>query len=689
MLGDTVRHFANVTEQAADRSQVCCAHMNLMKLTNGFETGGPDGKDENGYPTVDGIPGGSLGGRGLCKILDIPHSYAGRVPWSGSFRFYWRGGGQLRSNVMPDIDTDANTYPALSIRGGQTWFYQDFTWEPKRPKQTSNVQVMAPPATGQMFHDMAIVHSRHIADWESGLNIPPELVELCAKFDGLLRFMTHIAANLLSNVGDPEERYVTTDHANFTKGEHEDLSSGKFKIKTWPIECLVELCNRSRQGMWYNLPVDITDDRVRSLMTYIRDHLDPDLEIWLEYGNELWNSAQGFQNFGWCREAGKAKFPSIPEGNSFSLISNWAAYRINRIAPLVEAVFSGSGRSAKWVMGASATGATDYGGQLYFPTHAPLEPDWDVAYAPAQLFNFYAVGMYFGGLGGEMADWLDSQHGREILPKVRWYESAFAGADTNGYTALGRNTFPRPIGTLDNPAVRTDVPVNHTIFVGHGASDYAQETGDSTVGQVYLTPDGSSPDETSLWRIDRSADPVALQFNMESYTGTTLGWVTVLTWEPGTQPPTLRDMSLSAQILAFGDDDGWNGQLHKAKKIRIDNHVDLIAMWGSSMQLVAYECGVGDDGTGTDVGDTSDRFAFEIHYGDHERVMYEWYRAFIAHANSKGVHAMAWYKLTSRDHWEPGVAPSGDSRGLIRRLPLPKPDSLLPLKLRAVLGPSL
>jgi hypothetical protein len=55
------------------------------------------------------------------------------------------------------------------------------------------------------------------------------------------------------------------------------------------LEYLVELCNRLRCDGWFCLPVRGTNDCFKQYAAYIRDHLDPCLKAYFEFGNECWN----------------------------------------------------------------------------------------------------------------------------------------------------------------------------------------------------------------------------------------------------------------------------------------------------------------------------------------------------------------------------------------------------------------
>jgi hypothetical protein len=64
----------------------------------------------------------------------------------------------------------------------------------------------------------------------------------------------------------------------------------------YPWEYMIMLANAGHHDMWINVPVDADDDYVRQLATLIKlgnattPGLDPDLHVYVEYSNEVWNS---------------------------------------------------------------------------------------------------------------------------------------------------------------------------------------------------------------------------------------------------------------------------------------------------------------------------------------------------------------------------------------------------------------
>ena len=56
------------------------------------------------------------------------------------------------------------------------------------------------------------------------------------------------------------------------------------------VEYMVDLCNELHENMWVNMPVGSDSTYLTNFATYVKDNLDPGLKVYVEYGNEVWNS---------------------------------------------------------------------------------------------------------------------------------------------------------------------------------------------------------------------------------------------------------------------------------------------------------------------------------------------------------------------------------------------------------------
>ena len=56
------------------------------------------------------------------------------------------------------------------------------------------------------------------------------------------------------------------------------------------LEYIIDLSNRLEKDVWIHIPHLADDNHVTQLATKLRDELDPDLHIYVEYSNEVWNT---------------------------------------------------------------------------------------------------------------------------------------------------------------------------------------------------------------------------------------------------------------------------------------------------------------------------------------------------------------------------------------------------------------
>ena len=60
-------------------------------------------------------------------------------------------------------------------------------------------------------------------------------------------------------------------------------------------EHAIDLCNEMGKELWLNVPHAADATYIENLATLMRDRLNPNLRVWVEYTNETWNTAGGFK----------------------------------------------------------------------------------------------------------------------------------------------------------------------------------------------------------------------------------------------------------------------------------------------------------------------------------------------------------------------------------------------------------
>lgn len=115
-------------------------------------------------------------------------------------------------------------------------------------------------------------------------------------------------------------------------------------------EYLVSLANVTRIDPWFCIPHKADDQYVRNLATLIHDNLDPDLEVYVEYSNELWNWM--FEQTHYCLDQGTALGLDADDGNAKD---KFVLKRSVEIFTIFEEVFGEDrGRIVKIISGQSA-----------------------------------------------------------------------------------------------------------------------------------------------------------------------------------------------------------------------------------------------------------------------------------------------------------------------------------------------
>jgi hypothetical protein len=168
-----------------------------------------------------------------------------------------------------------------------------------------------------------------------------------------------------------------------------------------PIEDLVELCNVSGLPGWFCIPIYATDDFVTQFAQYLVAHYTP-ATVYFEYGNEIWNTANGFPNTTRVSKWGDVTFSGIGSG-SFANSSGWYGYRMAQCAALIRNVFAAAGQSSKvkiilacWgTAGNNTTDITNYNENKRFQnaSFAALRG----ANAPILSADIVAYGYYYQG----------------------------------------------------------------------------------------------------------------------------------------------------------------------------------------------------------------------------------------------------------------------------------------------------
>ena len=115
-------------------------------------------------------------------------------------------------------------------------------------------------------------------------------------------------------------------------------------------EYAIDLANAVHKDVWVNIPIAASDDYVRSLAALLRDRLAPDLNIYVEYSNEVWNTF--FNQYQYNLDLAKAEVAANPSSdlkfNGATSPDTWAnrryARRAKQVSDNFRAAWTGAGQ---------------------------------------------------------------------------------------------------------------------------------------------------------------------------------------------------------------------------------------------------------------------------------------------------------------------------------------------------------
>ena len=235
------------------------------------------------------------------------------------------------------------------------------------------------------------------------------------------------------------------------------------------VETMVELANQTKSNPWFTMPHQASDEYVGQFAQYVKDNLDSDLKVYLEYSNETWNWR--FEQTKWIDERAKQEFAPTLNKN------DWYSRRTTEIVQIWEEAFD---REAERVIGIMAGQAANVS-----LLEQALQYRWsDVSLSHAETgIDAIAIAPYFG-------NYLGSPENRaEILT---WIQSA-DGGKSQLFTELtsGGLVSDSPEGGALAQAYR-DMAVHVELAELEGLEIYAYEAGQ------HLAPTGGVENDEAI-----------------------------------------------------------------------------------------------------------------------------------------------------------------------------------------------
>ena len=250
-----------------------------------------------------------------------------------------------------------------------------------------------PNETGDYLRDIQVIAEEYEYAQEQIFN--PELLEKVQPFN-TLRYMDWMATNH-SQQGEWDNR--PTPNNSLFSGEIADLES------------MVELSNRTDTDPWFTIPHMATDEYVTNFAQYVKDNLDPELDVYVEYSNEVWNNdfAQGW----WIESRGIEEFADSTVGD-FGKRMDWFGKRTTEITQIWDDVFDTDKERVIGVLGAQAANS--------WTARRPLQHTWADEPLSNEEYGIDAIAIapYFGSYVGkpeyeaEIESWIDNEESEDL-----------------------------------------------------------------------------------------------------------------------------------------------------------------------------------------------------------------------------------------------------------------------------------
>jgi len=243
-----------------------------------------------------------------------------------------------------------------------------------------SISATDPGGTGDYIRNISLVRQEHEALHAAGQIFNPDWLAVVEDAREL-RFMDWMAVNGVTAAHWDDRPQV--DNVTWSGGV--------------PVEVMVDLANQTGTEPWFTIPAGADEAYIRNFATYVRDHLEPGLQVHVEYSNEMWNWAFGQTK--WLGAQAKAEWGTSDKAAWL----DYAAMMATKAALIWDDVFGGAAdQRLDHVLGTQTANAWIANRLLTAPLWQAADPGGYVS--PASVFDSLAVTTYFGGATMGAAD---------------------------------------------------------------------------------------------------------------------------------------------------------------------------------------------------------------------------------------------------------------------------------------------
>lgn len=108
-------------------------------------------------------------------------------------------------------------------------------------------------------------------------------------------------------------RDIVKDWADISLDPMTCRSPSSRLLPRMPYPLMIDLCNRTNKDMYLNLPTRVTDDFCTQLATLLKNTLNPNRYVMIEFGNEVWNGGGAYYEAGsWVEHINNTLYEAVP-----------------------------------------------------------------------------------------------------------------------------------------------------------------------------------------------------------------------------------------------------------------------------------------------------------------------------------------------------------------------------------------
>jgi len=212
---------------------------------------------------------------------------------AGTYRVEWAGTGDVQFSfdareTSRGRTADGRNFALLNVTPGNSGIYVGIN-SMRATDPIRDIHVWMPNYNGQSFAGQR---------WTPGATFSPFHPLYKERLDdfGILRFM-----QTQETVTSDIRTWADRRDANDSRQSSGNGGGGQF-ANGISVEHMVQLANELDADPWFNMPHMADDTFVRNFASYVRDNLEPGLTAYVEWSNEIWNSAPGFETYFWIAD---------------------------------------------------------------------------------------------------------------------------------------------------------------------------------------------------------------------------------------------------------------------------------------------------------------------------------------------------------------------------------------------------